>query len=236
MCQEAYTKVHLNQEAYEKLQEFGEVFGTPSQAVLKMYGFAKEALEGMDGVDGIEQIIEDVVEGIREERNGSQTESIAEPTQPIEPIEPTEPTQQPPVPMRTVVLGHARPPMPKPKATPDYDTDRAEYGESTKEETYHRYILETLYEMGGRGKRRQVLDTLKSKMLNQLSSVDLETAENAKLPRWEVQANWCRDRMSKAGLVTVGKRGSGDWGMWELTEKGIQEVERSNRTRQGVGV
>ncbi|MEA2054592.1 MAG: winged helix-turn-helix domain-containing protein [Candidatus Thermoplasmatota archaeon] len=94
---------------------------------------------------------------------------------------------------------------------------RARKGEIAPEKAYYIPILESLIELGGSGKMKDVEDKVKGKMRHILTKKDYETLSNGKTIRWRNRAEWARnDLVSKFGYL---KRDS-PRGIWEISEKG----------------
>ena len=83
-------------------------------------------------------------------------------------------------------------------------------------------ILETLYEMGGSGRRVDALDEVERKMKSRLTSIDYEIIPSGSEPRWRKSAGWERQLLANEGLL---ERGSLR-GMWELSEQGRVEARK----------
>jgi hypothetical protein len=82
-------------------------------------------------------------------------------------------------------------------------------------EEYQTVILETLMELGGRGRVGNVLDMVFERLKDRMTDDDLE-----KLPsgdaRWRKNAQWARYFMVKEGLLNP----NSPHGIWEVTEEG----------------
>ena len=104
---------------------------------------------------------------------------------------------------------------------------RLPQGSKTPQKDYERPILETLVEMGGLGRMRDVLARVERKMQNDLNAFDREPIpSNKNEPRWRNTAQWCRNRMvHEHGYL----RSDSPHGTWEITESGrtyLQELQR----------
>jgi len=90
-------------------------------------------------------------------------------------------------------------------------------GLRTKEEEYYLPILETLVELGGSGKMKNVLEKVFDKMKNKLNKYDLEhLPSDPKQVRWKNAAQWARNAMVKKGYLSSNT----SKGIWEITQKG----------------
>ena len=95
-------------------------------------------------------------------------------------------------------------------------------GVKTPTRAYRIPILETLVEMGGRGRVREVLKRVYKKMAKQLNSFDLESLpSNPRSIRWENTAQWCRLEMIRRGLLSR----TSPSGIWEITPEGRKYLE-----------
>ena len=91
-------------------------------------------------------------------------------------------------------------------------------------EAYEHPILESVYELGGKARMRDVLPLVESKMKHLFSEVDYQITPGGGDYRWRNTAQWARNTLvHRRGLL---KQDSGH-GMWELTAQGITEVEKS---------
>lgn len=94
----------------------------------------------------------------------------------------------------------------------------------TSQREYRIPILESLIEMGRRGKMQRVLEEVKRKMRNKLTMADLEKLPSGTSIRWKNAAQWERQKMKEEGLL---KKDS-PRGIWEITERG-KECYRSQK-------
>ncbi|MFH0862621.1 MAG: winged helix-turn-helix domain-containing protein [Candidatus Altiarchaeota archaeon] len=95
---------------------------------------------------------------------------------------------------------------------------RMKRGEITTQLTYRMPILETLLEMGGRGKTKEVLDSIGVKMKGILKAVDYTKQPSGFDIRWRNTAAWERQQMTTDGLLKSSKE-SGR-GFWEISDTG----------------
>lgn len=101
-------------------------------------------------------------------------------------------------------------------------------GMKTPQQAYRYPILETLYELGGSASVGDVLKVVEKKMKPLLNEVDYQMLPSGVDVRWRNTAMWERFDLVKEGLL---KSDSPD-GIWELSDKGIQEVE----TKKGLKI
>ena len=94
---------------------------------------------------------------------------------------------------------------------------RASRGLATPQEEYYIPILESLYELGGRGTVGEVLDRVGEKMRYILNEYDYEFIQSGSI-RWKKTAQWARFELIQQGLL---KRNS-PIGIWELSEEGYK--------------
>lgn len=88
-------------------------------------------------------------------------------------------------------------------------------------------ILEALVELGGSASVAEVLQRVYEKVKDRLTEHDLQPLRSNPLePRWRKNAQWCRYRMVRSGLL---KRDS-PVGIWEISEKGRAELARLRET------
>ncbi|MEM1574193.1 MAG: winged helix-turn-helix domain-containing protein [Candidatus Methanomethylicaceae archaeon] len=90
----------------------------------------------------------------------------------------------------------------------------------TPQMAYKIPILETLYELEGRGEVKQILSILEIKMKGILRDIDYEI-DNSGVVRWAHNAQWCRLKLVHEGLL---KKDSPK-GIWELSEEGYKFIE-----------
>jgi hypothetical protein len=100
--------------------------------------------------------------------------------------------------------------------------NRISPGLKTPNKTYRRPILEALDELGGRASASEVLRVVEKKVKPLLNEVDLQRLSCGLDVRWRNAAQWMRWALVKDGLLKMGS----PRGVWELSEKGVQEVRR----------
>lgn len=108
-------------------------------------------------------------------------------------------------------------------------TDRLQHGLKTPNDDYERPILETLVEIGGAGKTRDVLDQVEKKMRHILNDeYDYGTSQSKKnVPRWRHTAELCRNKMVKDRHL----KQDSPRGVWEITDSGrnyLRHLQRQN--------
>lgn len=90
----------------------------------------------------------------------------------------------------------------------------------TPMEEFYLPILETLYELGGKGTIREVIQKVGIKMKDILTPYDYEYLKSGKEIRWENKAQWARFALVQKGLL---KKDS-PRGIWELSEEGYKYI------------
>lgn len=101
--------------------------------------------------------------------------------------------------------------------------EKLKKGLMTRQEDYFIPILESINEIGGRGKASEVLDKVYEKMKDKLNKYDLEPLpKHPKTIRWKKTAQWARNEMVKKGLLSS----KSPRGIWEITQKGIDFLEK----------
>lgn len=94
-------------------------------------------------------------------------------------------------------------------------------GLKTPDRAYFKPILESLVELGGKAKMKEVLDRVYEKMKDVLNDYDKEYL-NSGCIRWENTAQWARNTMVKEGLLSS----DSEWGVWEITDEGKKFLEK----------
>ena len=103
---------------------------------------------------------------------------------------------------------------------------RVPQGERTPYVAYELPILEILYEFGGRGQTRDVLEGIERRMRTLFDQVDYQPMSSGEV-RWRNTTRWARHTLVKRGLLKRDSRR----GIWELTERGRAEVEKEVEQR-----
>ncbi len=94
-------------------------------------------------------------------------------------------------------------------------------GLRTPQEEYRIPILSSLVELGGSGEVKEVLKLVGEKMRDILNEYDYQRLSTGEV-RWENSAKWCRHTLVKEGLLRAGSKR----GVWEITEKGREYLEK----------
>lgn len=89
-------------------------------------------------------------------------------------------------------------------------------GPITPQSAYTIPILESLIELGGRARVKDILDKVYSKMRDQLKPADLEVLPSGRDIRWKNHAAWQRYVLKKEGYL----KSDSPSGIWEISEKG----------------
>jgi hypothetical protein len=103
-------------------------------------------------------------------------------------------------------------------------------GLRTPEEQFIMPILESIIELGGRAKVKDVLERVYDKMKNILNSYDEEPLRSRRnVKRWENTARWARQKMVDKGLLAE----NSPRGIWEITEKGRKYYYEEKKKKGG---
>jgi restriction system protein len=101
------------------------------------------------------------------------------------------------------------------------DFGRLQRGVRTPEEAFRLPILQTLAQMGGSGKVRDVLAQVEKLVKPELSEADYQFLPSTpNMPRWYNTAQWARNSMVQEGLL----RDDSPRGTWEISEAGRKAV------------
>ena len=110
---------------------------------------------------------------------------------------------------------------------PPVEIRRLPRGQRVPQQEYVFPILESLYELGGKGQGKDVLTEVEKKVKHLLGEIDYELVSNDTQTRWSNTGHFARLSLVKRGwLKPVEESGRG---IWELTEQGIAEVEKRRR-------
>lgn len=104
------------------------------------------------------------------------------------------------------------------------EDERELNGLFTPVEAYWRPILEVLVRMGGRGRRRTVIDAVGKQMANVLTKADYEGLPKSGYPRWRNRIQWQASNMRRRGFI---KRDS-PRGVWEISDEGRRWLDDGN--------
>jgi len=106
----------------------------------------------------------------------------------------------------------------------------------TPEEKFIIPILESIIELGGRAKVKDVLERVHDKMKGILNKYDYETVSSdkksgkkSKEKRWKNTARWARKTMVEKGLLAK----DSPKGIWEITEKGRKYYYEEKKKKGG---
>jgi len=95
--------------------------------------------------------------------------------------------------------------------------NRLKWGLKTHQKEFCIPILESLIELGGKAKMKEVLKLVHDKMKNTLNKYDYEPPpSDPKQTRWKNSAQWARNTMVDKGLLSS----KSPKGVWEITEEG----------------
>jgi hypothetical protein len=83
-------------------------------------------------------------------------------------------------------------------------------------QAYWKPILQTLVELGGRGRRRRVVDTVGEKMKGILTKADYGKLPHSGYTRWTNRVAWQASNMRRDGHI----RNDSPRGIWEITDAG----------------
>jgi len=86
----------------------------------------------------------------------------------------------------------------------------------TSQSEYAIPILESLIELGGSGKKRDVLNKVHEKMKNRLTPDDLKPVPSGSDIRWENHVAWMRFELKRNGYL----KADSTRGIWEISDKG----------------
>lgn len=101
---------------------------------------------------------------------------------------------------------------------------RAKKGQKTPEDKFKIPILQSVVELGGKGKVKDVLEKVYQKMKDIFTELDYEPlSSNSKSIRWKNTAQWCRMKMVNEGLLSKNSPN----GIWEITEKGKEYLKQN---------
>jgi DNA primase len=101
--------------------------------------------------------------------------------------------------------------------------EKLKKGLRTPEEKFIMPILESIIELGGRAKVKDVLERVHDKMKGILNEHDYKPLKKEKL--WENTARWARMMMVEKGLLAK----DSPKGIWEITEEGRKYYEEKKK-------
>lgn len=111
----------------------------------------------------------------------------------------------------------------KKSVTPVLST-KSPRGSITPQPEYTKPILESLVELGGGGKVKEVLEIVYDKMKNRLTPADLETVPSGREKRWSNHIKWERFALKREGYL----KSDSPRGVWEISEKGRKYLKEIN--------
>lgn len=88
---------------------------------------------------------------------------------------------------------------------------------------YAQPILEVLYDLGGPGYRAYVIEQVRLRMKDVLTDDDYAERKGQSQEVYEHRADSMRQKLVESGML----RSDSEWGVWELTPKGVAEVLRA---------
>lgn len=93
-------------------------------------------------------------------------------------------------------------------------------------------ILESIVELGGSAKVKDVLKKVEDKMKHKLNEYDYESLpSDPREKRWAKTAQWCRYMLVTEGLLSF----DSPRGIWEITEKGKEYLKNHrDKLRQNI--
>jgi restriction system protein len=102
----------------------------------------------------------------------------------------------------------------------------------TPNHAYRLPILETLEQLGGRGRAQEVVSIVYVKMKDRLTEDDLKPLPSGRSVRWENTVRWERQNMVNEELL----RDDSPVGVWEMTEAGrayLQQARQQTEWKDG---
>jgi len=97
-------------------------------------------------------------------------------------------------------------------------------GVFTPVQAYWKPILQSLVEMGGRGRREKVMDAVGQKMSGVLTPADYGTLSDSNVIRWRNRVAWQASNMRARGFI----KKSSTRGLWEITDEGRKWLDDKN--------
>jgi hypothetical protein len=117
------------------------------------------------------------------------------------------------------LVGHTEPESPRIEEVVDLLSE----GIFTPTKAYWRPLLQTLVELGGRGRRDQIIEQVGQKMQNILRPADYEKLPQSSFIRWENRVAWQASNMRREGLI----KNNSPRGLWEITDAGRRWLEEN---------
>lgn len=101
---------------------------------------------------------------------------------------------------------------------------RRNRGLRTPQSTYHRPILESLIELGGKARSAEVIERVHEKVKHILNDYDREPLDsNPREPRWRDAVSWSRYDLREQGFIESGS----PQGIWEISAAGRRFIEET---------
>lgn len=118
------------------------------------------------------------------------------------------------------LVGHTEP---KPAPAKDV-TELFEDRVFTPTKAYWRPLLKALVELGGRGKREQVIEMVGEKMKSVLHPADYKKLPQSSFVRWENRVAWQASNMRREGYL----KNNSPRGIWEITDAGRKWLDENS--------
>lgn len=109
----------------------------------------------------------------------------------------------------------ASPKVDEVQSSAHFSDEKPQRGKKIPQQAFNDPILESLYELGGRGHTSEVLARVGHKMKHLLGDYDHQALPSGDI-RWQKTANWARYWLTKRGFL----KAESERGVWELTEQG----------------
>ena len=113
---------------------------------------------------------------------------------------------------------------PEGEAVAEEEESTEENGVFTPVHAYWRPTLQVLVEMGGRGKRLRVIDTVGTKMKGILTPSDYGRLPKSGWVRWRNRVAWQASNMRAQGLI----KNDSPRGLWEIADAGRKWLDDNN--------
>jgi restriction system protein len=118
------------------------------------------------------------------------------------------------------LVGHTEPESPRIEEVVDLFSE----GVFTPTKAYWRPLLQTLVELGGRGRREQIIEQVGQKMQDILRPADYEKLPQSSFIRWENRVAWQASNMRREGYI----KNNSPRGIWEITDAGRKWLEENS--------
>lgn len=90
-------------------------------------------------------------------------------------------------------------------------------------EVYYIPVLETLVEMGGSGRKKEIKERVKEKKRHMFRPADFDYIKSG-IPRWYDRIGWAMRDLKSKGIITRISRG-----IYQITEEGRKYLEESKK-------